>query len=284
MRIAVLILAHKNPEQLRLLVGRLRQDFDVYIHLDKKSNLSEKLFEHYPNVFCIKKYAVNWGSYNGILAPLELFKTAVKKDYDYYIHISGQDLPIKTNQQIIDFLNINRLVSFVDWHLLPAKIWGEDGGLGRISYYWEHNSGSGLIDKIQKACIRIIREIQFKTGCKRQLPDIRFYGGSNWVNLNREATAYLIEYIQNNPKYLNLFKYSCNADEIWMQTILKNNPELSLQTDYLRCVDWGVSKTSPKTFTINDLDMILQHPGLFARKFDENIDNEVINQVLQSTK
>jgi len=283
MRIAILILAHKNPNQLQLLVDRLQQDFDVYIHLDKKSNLSEKQFEQYPNVFCIKKYSTNWGSYNGILAPLELFKIAGPKNYDYYIHISGQDLPIKSNKFITDFLNRNRSVNFVNWHRLPVNIWGEDGGFGRIRYFWEHNYGFGVIDLLKKLIIRIIRKFQFKFNWKRKLPDMAFYGGSNWVNITGRATSILLDYIEKHPDYLQIFKYSCNADELWMQTVLKN-AGLNLETDYLRCINWGNNRTSPNVFTMKDLDTIMAHNGLFARKFDENVDKEVIEVILQRTE
>ena len=282
MRVAILILAHKNPNQLQLLVDRLQRDFDVYIHLDKKSDLSKEAFEQYPNVFCLKKYNVNWGSYNGVLAPVELFKTAQQKNYDYYIHISGLDLPIKSNQYILDFLHKNQHVNFVNWHRLPVNIWGEDGGFGRIQYFWEHNLSNTPIDKIKKAGIRIIREIQFKFNRKRKLPDMPFYGGSNWINMTSEAMNTLLDYIKKNPDYLKIYKYSCNADEIWIQTALKN-AGLDLQTDYLRCVNWGNNRTSPDVFTMKDIDNIMAHNGLFARKFDENIDKEVIEAILKQT-
>ena len=286
MRIAILILAHKNPCQLQLLVERLQSDFDVYIHLDKGCDIEETIFDMYSNVYCIKKYRTRWGSYNGILAPLELFRIAHKKDYDYYIHISGQDLPIKPNRNIVDFLEKNKTVSFIDHHELPWDVWGEDGGLGRIQYYWSHNLGNSVIDSIKKMFIGIINKMQFSFNIKRKLSDMTFYGGSNWVNLNKEAVTYLVNYINDNPDYLSIFKYSVNADELWMQTILCNNASLSLTNDSLRYVDWSESngKASPRELTIQDETDIMCHSGLFARKFDETVDKEIINNVLSTTK
>jgi hypothetical protein len=283
MRIAVLILAHKNRNQLQLLVERLQSDFDVYIHLDKKSDLSEKDFAQYPGVFCIKKYDVNWGSYNGVLAPMELFKMAVEKDYDYYIHISGQDLPVKSNKAIIDFLTKNKNISFMDWEALPRAIWGKEGGFGRISYYWEYNIGSGFANKLIKTGFQIIRKIQAAFNLKRKLPEIPLFGGSNWVNINKEAGAYLRTYLNEHPDFVKLFKHSANADEMWLQTILKSS-NLNFEIDYLRYVVWSAGKASPETLTMKDLPDILNYHGLFARKFDETVDNDVIREILNATK
>lgn len=283
MRIAILILAHKNRKQLQLLVERLQTDFDIYIHLDKKSELSEKDFAQYQTVFCIKKYDINWGSYNGVLAPMELFRTAAEKDYDYYIHISGQDLPVKSNREIIDFLKKNKDVSFMDIHPLPRDIWGKDGGLGRIGYYWEYNIGSGFINKSIRTGFKIIRKMQFAFNLKRKLPDIPLYGGSNWVNINKEAGNYVYAYLKEHPEYINLFKYSANADEIWLQTILGNS-KLNINTDYLRYIKWSGGTASPDVLTLNDLPDILNGHGLFARKFDEKVDSDIIQEVLKATE
>lgn len=40
---AILILAHKDEEQLLKLVDRLDDCFEVYIHIDKKMSLSDRV-------------------------------------------------------------------------------------------------------------------------------------------------------------------------------------------------------------------------------------------------
>ena len=47
MKIAVLILAHKNKGQLERLISAMQHSLvDIYIHLDKKSSLSPADFSH----------------------------------------------------------------------------------------------------------------------------------------------------------------------------------------------------------------------------------------------
>ncbi|WNH10244.1 hypothetical protein [Thalassobellus suaedae] len=59
--IAILILAHHNPEQLSILINHLKSDFDVYVQIDKKSNIEIKKLPEAPNVFYYKEIKVYWG-------------------------------------------------------------------------------------------------------------------------------------------------------------------------------------------------------------------------------
>ena len=64
MRLAHLILAHNNPQQLERLVKRLNHaDADVYIHLDAKAPIAEyETIKDLPNTFFVKKRInVVWG-------------------------------------------------------------------------------------------------------------------------------------------------------------------------------------------------------------------------------
>ena len=107
MKIAILVLIHEYNEHHEKLINNLSKDFDVFLHIDKRSKIrldnlkSEK-------VFIFKKYKVYWGSYNQILATLFLFKTSNKNNYDRYIFISGSDIPIKSNSEIKVFFENNK--------------------------------------------------------------------------------------------------------------------------------------------------------------------------------
>jgi hypothetical protein len=44
-------------------------------------------------------------------------------------------------------------------------------------------------------------------------------------------------------------------------------------------VDWNVSGASPRTLTSADYDMLMHSGMLFARKFDEAVDADVIRRI-----
>ena len=57
MKIAILMLIHEINDVQKKLIDYLSNDFDVYIHLDKKSKIDVKEFES-SNVKYICKYKV----------------------------------------------------------------------------------------------------------------------------------------------------------------------------------------------------------------------------------
>lgn len=284
MRAAILILAHKNVWQLEKLVERLSQDFDIYIHADAKWDLNTALFKDYKNVFFVKRHSVNWGSYIQILATIELFKASFANDYDYYLLISGHDLPIKSNAFIKEFITANKDMSFVNSELMPKKEWaGQGGGYDRLHYYFGIDFRNNLPGVLKRKALSFTQRIQLKYGLKRKLYPIKYYGGWNWVNLNRAAMQYLIQFLAENPAFQRSFKYTYCADEIWLQTILMNS-SLQIVNDNLRYTAWEEHASHPKTLLSTDLDALKLSEGIFARKFDAETDKDIINTVYTMTE
>jgi hypothetical protein len=284
MRIAILMLAHKNLGQLDRLLNRLTKDFDVYLHLDKKWDVDVHHFEKYGNVFLTERYTINWGSYQQVQADAALFKMAFKKDYDYYLLISGQDLPIKSNMEIAAFLEKNKDYSFVDYEAFPKKQWEKDfkGGKTRVVYYYGFDFKKNFVGLLAKKGLALIRYFQKKTGFERKLQPLQYYGGWNWVNLNRAAMTHIVNYIDNHPEFLKSFKYTLCGDEVWIQTVLMNSDNKVKNTE-LRYTDWRGCLENPKTLVMDHLDEMKESDALFARKFDDAIDAEVIDKVYEMT-
>jgi len=284
MKIAILILAHKNVWQLEKLVERLSLDFDIYIHADEKWDLNTGLFEKYKNVFFVKRHSVNWGSYIQILATIELFKASSLNDYDYYLLISGHDLPIKSNLYLKDFISKNRDTSFVNSELLPKKAWaGQGGGFDRLNYYFGIDFKNNLPGILKRKALSFTQRMQLKYGIKRKLYPIKYYGGWNWVNLNRAAMEYALRFLKENPAFQRSFKYTYCADEIWLQSILLNS-SLNISNNNLRYTTWEEHASHPKTLVTEDFDALKESDDLFARKFDADLDKEVISMVYKMTE
>ena len=96
-KICFLILAHKNQDQLMRLINHLKKDFDIYVHIDKKSNLNIKSFD---NVKIYNDFKVYYADVTQVTTTLFLIEEAYKNYYDRYIFISGNDIPLKNNQYI----------------------------------------------------------------------------------------------------------------------------------------------------------------------------------------
>ena len=105
MKIAYIMLCHKNAEQVNTLVNELlKNDADVYIHLDLKSNIRDEIIKNERVIILDEKecYSVSWGGNDMIKATLSLLNKVKQsnKKYDYVCLVSGQDFPIVSTEEI----------------------------------------------------------------------------------------------------------------------------------------------------------------------------------------
>ncbi|MBC7864822.1 MAG: hypothetical protein IAF38_17745 [Bacteroidia bacterium] len=282
MKLAFLILAHKNPHQIARLARALTGEDDyVFIHIDKRATEVNKTADDYlsadPLVYFLSdRFAVDWGSYNQIKATLALLKTAYETEkFDYFFLISGQDIPLKSVAQMKLFLEQHKGKEFLHHSQLPdmEKWKGDNGGLNRMQYFWMNGKlgkYSGYIHLLQK-----------KTGWLRSVNQMNLFGGANWFNLSNKAVSFMLTYLNENPEFLKRFKFTRCADEIFTQTLLMNSPlAANVVNDCLRYVNWVDGPEYPKTLRKEDVEKIFSNPNnLFARKFDETVDKEIIEMI-----
>ena len=280
-KIAVLMLIHRNDEQTFRLIKHLSKNFDVYVHIDKKSAVNTEDYS-IENVFAYKELKVYWGGHTQILAVHYLLEKAFNKKYDRYILISGQDLPIKSNQQIADFFEKNNAeyISIEEKVTVGSR---QKGGLDRVTKYWPNwlHRGKNPVMKVlfgfQYGLFMIFSTI------KPRPVDYEFYKGPNWVNLTHKCVEKIVEYLKNNPTYINRFKWTNCADELFYQTIVAQLNGLEVVNDCLRYIDWSTTEY-PKTLRKEDYEKIANSNNLFARKFDTNKDKEIIEMIYEKVK
>jgi hypothetical protein len=227
-----MMLVHENENQVNRLIKHLSKDFDVYIHIDKRSSL--KIYPQ-ENIFVYKKYKTYWGSFNQIMATLYLLKKAHHKKYDRYILISGQDLPIKTNAEIKDFFDNNE-----NEYVNSSKIPREDGwpGMERLTHYHPNRNhrDNGKYDILYRIQRKIFSKI---SGYFPRKLEYDFYGGVNWTNYTQNCVDKIFEYLENDKKYIERYRWTSCADEIFYQTILHQLKGLNIDDNCLRYVMWG---------------------------------------------
>ena len=86
---AMLILAHKNVDQVLQLASKLNRRFEVYIHFDTKCPVSEKekSFMDDNGIKHISEVDVNWGSWSIGEVAYRLMKLALKNPDISYVHV-----------------------------------------------------------------------------------------------------------------------------------------------------------------------------------------------------
>ena len=113
--IAYLILVHRLPEQFKRLFKAIYDQDNFYlIYIDNKSSDEIKVdlknfLKPYKNVNILIKENVIWGGYSMVQAEIDGIKELLKinLNWDYFINLSGQDYPLKSQKIIKEFLSNN---------------------------------------------------------------------------------------------------------------------------------------------------------------------------------
>lgn len=117
MKLAILLLCHKNAEQINLFLDTLKHpDIEFFIHMDKKANIVDQI-EQRPDIHILPdclRVDVRWGEFSQTQATLNLFSAASELgEFDYYWVCSGQDFPIVSADRIIDYFQKHAGENFV---------------------------------------------------------------------------------------------------------------------------------------------------------------------------
>ncbi|MDB5157017.1 MAG: hypothetical protein JWR50_1724 [Mucilaginibacter sp.] len=273
MRLAHLILAHGNKSQLERLVKRLiYPNTDIYIHLDAKSDIAEFAYlESLEGVFFIKKRTgIKWGDYSMVTATLISFEEILKagQDYSHINLLSGQDYPLKSAAIIQKFLFENKDKSFIKY-LSIFDDWHESKS--RITMYSFGDYNFPLKFKVQDLLNRFLPDRKMPLGLKP-------YGFSQWITITPACVAYALDYLKKHKSVRRSFRLIWAVDEIVFQTILMNSPlKDSIVNDHLRYIKFKRGASRPNTLTMADAKLLVDSDKFYARKFDPNVDSEILD-------
>lgn len=270
-RIAYLILVHRLPEQFKRLFKAIYEPSNFYlIHIDKKANqeIGEEVkdfLKEYPNVHILKSEKVVWGGYSMVQAELDgmNYLLTMSEKWDYFINLSGQDYPLKSQKIINEFLSKNNGKSYIK---VADQAKNRPETMNRIENYFEE-----LEDKIS-----------VETHKRDFMKDVIPYIGGQWMMLTRNCCEFICNSIEVK-KFETYYFNTLIADESFFQTVLMNTSfDGILVNDDKRAIIWipdGDIKLRPKTFTGTDFDFLQTGNNLFARKFDDNVDNKIIDSI-----
>lgn len=281
MKVAFLMLCHKNPKQINLLLKALKHpQIDVFIHVDSKNENIREDIEKSDGVYLLPKkdcVDVQWAQFSEVKATLNLLNVAISKGgYSHYFLISGQDFPLKSIGKIVRFLNERKDENFIDCALIKRFEKRND------IYFPRMVIGRRIWQKILKGIL------VYSTGgwnqtfsiIKRLKPaNVQYYFGSQWWCLNDAMVKWIYNFLENYPEYIKLFKHSLCPDECFFQTLVMNSPFANTTKPYLHYIKWEKGKSSPNTLTTIDYEELKKAEKLIARKFDINVDAEIIERL-----
>ena len=282
--LAILILAHKDLQQVTRLVAHLESSFDVFIHVDRRSHLTAADFHGFPRTTVIKKFIAGWGSLGIVRSTIELLKLSSERGkYDRFVLISGQDVPLKPNDEIQDFFSRHPRTEFVDSRPFTP---GDASRLTRLSHFhfFSRKSLGGSFTRWTADLSRRLDRVLWTLGIRREMI-YRFRWGSQWMDLTGDSVARILKFLRDDKAFLKRFKFTFCPDEVFFQTALEHcmPSDLTLMEPQ-RFTDWTSGPEHPRVLRREDLERVKNSGMLFARKCDPQIDAQVIEDLYNSLK
>lgn len=308
MRINYLILAHKNVNQLKRLIQHLSKDnpadTSIYIHLDKKWRISQddiKSIETTGNNITIipDRISCKLDDWSLIEAELRLVETAYQcnpKDA-YYVMMSGQDYPIKSNEEFVDYCARNYPKPLIDVTPWSPDNWVHLKFMNSSLYHtlFQIKAKNRMIDLALRGFRRGIDYLipnRFKMKNRLGRIGVTPFGGSAWWTLPVGAIKEILEEYHHNKILIEIYKKTLTPEETFFQTMIMrtslsrlvdvNPPEQITQN----CPTFAYFNPDGKKFTghpyVIDCEawkIIRDYNYYFARKFDETIDSAVFEEI-----
>jgi hypothetical protein len=267
--IAYLILVHRYPNQFKRLFKAIYHPSNYYmIHVDKRSGtelqteISDFLAE-YPNASMLTSEKALWGGYSLVDAELRGMKELLNMglEWKFFINLSAQDFPLKSQTHIHNYLNQHIGKDFLKV-ANQAEI--RPDTLHRLEEFVTETDNEIISEPVQKRAF---------------LKGVTPYIGNQWMILSRK----FCEFISRSPevdRFRDFYRNTLIADEGFFQTVIMNTSyKAAIVNDDKRAIDWipmGTIKLRPRDFTADDAEFLKNSDDLFARKFDETVDQNIL--------
>jgi hypothetical protein len=281
MRIAYLMLVHKNPQLLKRAIAMLSsEDCAFHIHVDRKADIREFSAIGGGNIFFSEqRIPVYWGEFSQVEATMLLVRQALAcpANYDYLVFLQGSDYPLRSGRYIQGFLEKNRGREFINLVKMPAPGYPLSK-INKVRYPFGK--------PIRRLATRALAKVGLAyRNYRKHLGGLEAYAGQAWWTLSRDACRYTLEFAACNPHVEKYFRNAFTSDEMFFHTILGNSPFRPRVSKGLTYVDWPTPGNHPAMlnaehvnfFQAKDRIWVEDEWGsgeaLFARKFsDDNLD------------
>lgn len=283
---AILILAHKNMPQVIELSKVLNEDFEIYVHIDKKVKLNQKDKSALDslNVHYISTQEVHWGAWSIVQATIDLIKESLKNDQITNFHlISGQDWPVQNPRKIYNFFENNHNLYVSNYPVDNVKKSGEPLiDWQKFYFYYDKIDRKTTYGKIYHRISLVLQTLCRVNKLKDLGIDLELYTGSQWFDLPRDAVEYLINYLEEEPNLVKMFQTGFCSDEFWVPTILNNNTHFSnrIISNNYRYIDWRHRNNSyPAILDETDYNKVMKSDTFFMRKVEFPVSKVLIQKV-----
>ena len=230
MKVAYLIMTHKDPILLKRLVNRLTEDMDNYcfIHIDKKVDINKfKDIKENKQIQYIKdRVSVSWSAWTYTIALMNSIKQALEYDeFDRFVFLQGLDYPIKTNKEIRKFFEKNKDIEFVSAMKIDKKSNVNEKIKFSVRWFMDEKN---IFEKLMNDICKVFKVLKLNIKVKSlsiKCKDKKYCIYRGWAHmcLTNKAIKYIFNSYENNKKLVKYFKGVYCPEESYFHTIVYNN-------------------------------------------------------------
>jgi hypothetical protein len=284
MKIAYIILVHKNPTQVARLINRLNVENTVFsIHVDFNADaepFKKEILAANPNNsnihFLEKRFKPKWGGFNTIRAAVELIKSVLQFKPDSIVYISGQDYPIMANNQIKEYLELYKGKALIEYE--PASLDLKVPNSTNRYYFCDYvnYNPKGLFNSKE---VPLLARILTKLLPKRKfIKGVNPFIGRQWFILPLDIAEFVVEEYKRNKALSNFYRFTIHSAEMYFQTLLLNSKYANRVVN-LRTIFADYNAPNPIVFKAEHIKLLQEQNIPFARKFDSQVDSKILDLI-----
>ena len=274
MKHCVLITAYKDPKQINRLIGRIPQDWGIFIHIDKKSAICDGEIDS--RAIKINRRNIYWGSFAHVEAFLDMMRIALtdERQFDYFHLITAQDYPAIDLRKVDDLITPGKI--YMRHEPIPRSCWPSwDGGF----QFYRYNTFARWTDVrfpfYNRALNRLCKIFQFWKTKRYYLPPYPIEGGSSYMSISRKAAEVLTSSDISKDLQRRL-RHSLDGEETFYQTAIMNS-ELKddVINDDMRLIIWP----GPAVLDESHIDIIRSCKKIFIRKMESGTSDKLMDML-----
>lgn len=287
---AFLITCYKQPQLVARIIRVLASsNHFFFIHVDKKTeispfidatrNINNVLFTEQINVYHARISQLK--SELILLYSVRDFEASNKIKFDYVHLISGNDYPIRSNEQFDAFFEKTNST----FMLYDSEQYWE-----KMKKYEEHTVNDYHLNKgglISSIFIKTLGSFLGSVFPRKKITNLA--GGWDWWSWNALTFNYVLDFLDSNPNYLKRWNHTLCVTEKFFHTLLfDKKQEFNFETwNPLRFVSWkprrdmgaNYNPCRPYDLTEAEYELIINSKAFFCRKVDEEKSSKLLDMI-----
>jgi hypothetical protein len=286
MTVAYVVLSHRNPPQVLRLVRALAEGPGARVlvrHDDRRSRLPASAIEAAGAEAVEDHIELDWGRWSQLELILScLSEVARRLDPEWTLILSGQDYPLRPMAEIEADLERSKSDARIGAvrEVESRRPATDDEFYLRCRY--RHYARPRAMPDLPRPVrpLLYVRDMPPLMGVRRIAPPpLRLYASADWLTLRRGALQTVLDAV-GNRRLMRHFRRVAVPSESFFASVLLGDPSLAVERDHRRFARFSrPGAPHPDILTSSDLDSLLASGADFARKFDAEVDSEVLDRL-----